>query len=382
MKPIAELRKEKDNLSRYIDRCNYYISLVKQRLLEIGRDYRQGRLTRGEYHDKVNTGLDGKSFRYYLGLYSDLIGRYKGKIRHIEKEIKSKGNNGKIISAFIVLVLISSAFLINQGDITGRVIFSMAESDVDFIDIDISESRNITWQLSGRGRLSTISLTGEYYGESALNIYLDIGENSKLIYRAENSQKFVEECGSACYLYEAPQDEYQLRVEMPKGSRLKISKINYVVSELKEFNIEPSNITIDLEDRRFIKKEFGIFNPRNRNFSVAIYAEGELTDYTTLYSSYEEFNENEPVKYIDYEIDVPFKIEPGSYKEKIVVRYLPAGKFEGEAPVEEYDIIVNVLPSELELLSPMKFNYAYLLGVLLLLVILGNLFFIFRKKGK
>ena len=381
MTSIAELRKEKQLLVSHINKCRYYNLLVREKLSEIGREYRKGKLSREDYHNKLNYGLEGKSFRYYTTLYGNLVKKYEKRIKEIDNEIKKKGRNkGAAISAILLVLLLSSLFMFNQTDITGKVVFSMVESNSDVLDMEFSESRSFTWIPVNRGRLNTISLTGEYLGEGGLRIYLDLEEESRLIYATESSSSFESECGNACYLYDTSQEEYIIRVELPKESSLTLERIDYLVSELEEFKISPSNLTINLTENRFIKNKFNIYNSRNKNFSVALYVEGDLAEYTTLYSSYEEFNDNDTVKQVSYDIDLPLKIEPGIYSEKIIVRYLPKGEFKGEAPTEEHEIVVNVGMSERQLLAPSKVNYVYVMIVLLVLVMLVNLAIFIRKK--
>lgn len=382
MKSIAEMRKEKQLLISYVNRCKYYISLVNESLEEIGKDYRNGRISQVDYQDKVHYGLEGKSFRYYISLYNGLIKKYESRIVWIDDKINKQGKNkGVLISTILILVILTSSFFIfDQGDITGRVVFSMVESNMDIVNKQFSENDSFVWTPENLGRLNTLSLTGEYVGEGIIRIYLDLEEESKLIYAAEGSSRFESECGNACYLYDTSQDEYNIRIEMPDGGRLDLGQIHYLISELEEFKISPLNITVNLTDNRFIRNKFGIYNSRNKNFSVAIYAEGELTEYTTLDSSYEGFQINDSMKYISYDIDLPLKIEPGVYNEKIIVRYLPDGKFMGEAPVEEHIVTVRVSESELEVLTPSKTNLVHILLILLGFVILINIIMFLKRK--
>lgn len=113
---------------------------------------------------------------------------------------------------------------------------------------------------------------------------------------------------------------------------------------------------------------------------MAIYAEGELTEYLSLHSSYEKFTDNDTVKYAGYEIDLPLKMPAGIYKEKIIVRYLPKSRFKGKAPSEEHEITVNVMQGEKDIFALKNRHYLYILAAVLGLVFLINGILLLRKK--
>ena len=168
-----------------------------------------------------------------------------------------------------------------------------------------------------------------------MSIFLETDSNSILLLRTDRSTSFNNICGAACHLNNISQTEYTIRVEITENNTLFLERIEYTVHDIQEMNVEPKET---IYDQRYVIRNFTIENPRNKNFSVAIYSEGELTDYTTLYSSYEEFTQKDTNKTINYEINLPPNIPLKTYKSKIIVRYLPKDVFEGYAPVEEHNI--------------------------------------------
>ncbi|MBD3163718.1 hypothetical protein GF323_00795 [Candidatus Woesearchaeota archaeon] len=379
MKSIKELRKEKQDLASYSGRCRYYISLLNEKMNSLARDYHTEKLSREQYHEMLERGLNGRSFRHYINTYNSLIRKYDARLEKLEKEIAKAGKRrGIAVTALILAVLMAALYAVNQPNITGKVVFSTVEGSSDILDIEFNRSAEFVWQPENSGRLNSVSLSGEYIGNGSLKIYLEIGEESKLIYAAESSSAFESECGNACYLYDSSQDEYTIRVEMPEGNELMLERMDYFVSELEEFRISPSNVTVNLAGNRFVKNKFEIYNTRNRNFSAAIYAEGELTEHVTLYRSYADFDANESVKEVRYDIDLPLDIKPGKYEEKIIVRYLPEQKFRGEAPKEEHKITV-IVKAEKELPSPGSNHGIIIVAALFLILWLNVVMFL---KGK
>lgn len=379
MKSVKDLRKEKQLLLSYVDKCKQYISQLQTRISELSIDYKKGKLTREGYLHYISQGVGGKSFRHYIQIYSSLLAQYHERIRRIDSELTRKGRQFGIL-AILILVFLSSLLVFTQPEMTGQVVFWLKEPHIDQISGVYMKSTNITWIPEKKGRLNAFAVTGEYQGKGSLKIYLDLEDESKLVYAAEESSQFESECQNACNLYQSLQDSYRVRIEMPEGNRLVISRIDYVVSELKEFSISPSNASYELSDTRLIINNFKIHNSRQKNFSVAIHAEGDLTKHTTLYDSYISFGEDDITKNLDYEIDLPLQISPGIYKEKIIVRYLTPTKFKGPAPVEEYQILVRVLPPELEKPSPWKLNYWQLmLGILAVMVVINVIIFFLKN---
>ncbi len=360
---LNELRKEKRIVLDYAARCRYYRTLVEENLIS---NHRQG------INRESIIPLEKQ-----IQEYSDLERSYENKAAKLEQKIQ-KSNHVIILCALFAVVLVGF-LLFNQTGITGNIVFSTITREADTSGISFNTSTNYTWVPNEKGRLNGMAISGEYRGDGPLRIYLDLKDGSRLIYAAESPSDFESECGNACYLHDNSQEEYIIRVEMQDGGKLKLDSIISMVSKLEEFLLSPKNVTIHLEENRFIRNKFGIYNSRKNNFSVVIYAEGSLTEYLTLNSSFEEFKETDEARYISYDIDLPFDIDSGTYEQRIVVRYVPDGPFKGETPKEVHLIQVNVLGEEKA--SPFRVNYLHAALIMLVIIMLFNIIFFIKRKA-
>ncbi len=352
----ARERIEKSDLLRQIALCERYLSYI-----ESNKDC-----------------YTIETFARYTKIYLEKINKLREKIDHLEGQKKKKGI---AISAIAILFIIAISFIAFNPEHTGNAIFSITKTSSLTDEMIFNESASFVINSSEIGRLNTIALSGKFEGEGELRIYLNSENGRKLIYGTFGSSDFNGECGSACYISE-PDKYHNISIEMGKGDHLRISKIDYMISELSQFEISPKNITVELKENRHVSGKISIYNSRRQNFSIAIFAEGEIAKYTTLYSSQEHFFSNESSKEIRYDIEMPYKIEAGKHSGKILVKYLPDGKFTGEVPTEEHTIMVNVKPMENEMRSEKKFGFKYLVVGLLVLVFIGNVFFFYRMRKK
>jgi len=346
MTSVMQLRKEKEMLLGHIQRYEHYISALDSRLhSEEGR----------------------KLYESHVKRFTDYIRKSRERIAKIDAQMM--GRSALLISA-IVIMIASSFFIFMYPDITGNIVFSIVES----------ESREVNWTFAQQGTrkfeyagfLTTLAVSGEYHGEGPLRIYLLLPEGKKLIFAAENATSFRDECGSVCYL-SLDEKKYDIEVSMPEGAYLQISRLSFAKAELSEFSIDPKEADFALEGNRLIKGKFTITNSRETEVYLALYAEGELTDYTTLSASSARLSPNSSVD-IRYDIDLPLQAKAGEYGEKIIVRYLPESEFTGPAPLEAHSISATIKGRQL---SP-KTNILYILAGILIL----NLIFFGRNIFK
>ena len=326
--PLAsKIRKEKEVLTNNITKC-------KNALLKLDQDLRtarisvvHGRLTQEEYLDYRNKVTEYKEY------YTNLIDDYSNQLK--TKDLGLVDNKIKLFSLVAVMILvIIGANIISEPSITGRVIFGMSKTYQTDISTEFNSSENITWNPVSP-EISSVSLTGEYKGKGTMSIFLETNSRWILLIRTDKSINFNNICGAACHLTNVSQSEYTVRVELTENNTLFLKNIEYTVHDIQEMDVQPKEA---IYDQRYVISNFTIENPRNKNFSVAIYSEGDLTDFTTLYSSYEEFKQNDTNKTINYEINLPPNMPLKTYDSKIIVRYLPRDVFEGYTPVEEHNI--------------------------------------------
>jgi len=363
MKSAHEMRTEKSLLSSHISKCRQYKEMLSESYKEIAGMHQSGMITREEYLKKVNEGLKGKSYGYFHNYYDSLIDCYESKINKIDGELKVRKHNAIVI---IVIMLLAVAAFMNPA-MTGNVVFSVTEQipDNEMIEF-VSDS---LYELDAAG-INAIHLTGRYEGEGSVNVYLVADDIEWLVYTAEQSSEFRGQCGNACFISEN-YDKYMLRVEIGDG-KIEIERIDYMLSDLREFSLDKNKAEYVMNDTRYIKDKFLIHNKYGHEAHFAVYGEGELTEYLTLNQAILELGENES-KEIIYDIDLPLDIKPGEYNEKIIVRFLAEDEFKGETPIEEFEINVKVLGDK---------GYMNMILFVLAIVFLINILFFFLKKKK
>ncbi|MBR9699942.1 hypothetical protein GOV09_05785 [Candidatus Woesearchaeota archaeon] len=370
MSSTERLRTEKEQLQESIMKCEQYLTQLDQRLNTLTKQLENKEIDELSYTMLTSTSLGGRSFGHYIYHYEDLIKGYQERIAKIDKKVKHKNTTVISVAAIFVAIMLSSLFL--NSDITGQITFSVIEALSDPIEREFNESVRVP--LDNTQALNTFTMTGKYNGTGFLRIYLDSPRQSYLVYGTDDPSTFKDECGQACYLQ--PEDNYTLRIQLSGQGSVKIEKVTYLFSELREFTLEPEVAIHNLTDNRFIKGSFDLVSKRGRDFSVALYGEGQLADYLTLYTSYADFRSS-PEQKISYDLDLPLQMAPGTYTSKIIVKYLPKDKFSGKTPEEVHDIVVNIRGREE---AAEEGSYLSILFTILIALFGINLiYFLYRK---
>lgn len=345
---IKEYREKIVELNKRIQLCCYYKNRLNQFVSELKSRLENNQINFEEYYHYLNKGLRNKSLNEWLNIYDNYIKLYSEKIKEYNSRInRLSQKRSKLIyiaPIAIILILISSFILFKPTGITGYTVFGEVITSTDTLNLEINETSEYIWIPTKKGKLNSLMVSGEVIGEGYAKIYLVTETKDFLIFYKETGINkttvlFSNDCIETCFL-NLEQESYKLKFEL-QGSKVRLESITYFTVEVIDIDVYPKVEVINFKQGLYAKKSFKILNNKNKHFKAVVYIIGQLNHSITLHKSLIELYPNESFKEIDYDILLPDELEPGVYKTKIIVRYLPDKAFTGSTPTAELEIQVN-----------------------------------------
>jgi hypothetical protein len=314
----------------------------------LNKKYLSKEISFEEYIRILRDELHGRTLEVLLKTYDALIYRYT---REKEKLLSSK-TKPRIVLAFAILfiiVLSVCAFYYGPG-ITGYTVFAQEKSSRDLISMHFNASGYYLWNLKHPQEFNSLMIAGRIMGVGTTKVYLVEAERRYLIYSKDSRTSetdFKDGCQETCMFPQHNMASYNLYAEL-NNTELVIESIGYFMLETYDIDAYPRKNSVVFEPN--VEKKFilTVLNKEKKNFDAFLYITGNLSSYITLSDSLIHFA-GEREKNITYELSLPSNYSEGIFSGEIIVRYLPKGKFKGEAPYTTHI---------LELIVPYNETYA------------------------
>ncbi len=351
---IKELEKKIIELNRRIRLCYDCKNKLNNYVSELNSRLSNNQISIKEHFYYLNQVLKNKSLNEWLAGYDNKVKIYSEKIKEYNSKIDKLSRPNKIIylAPILIIAILIASFVMFKPEITGYAVFGEVITYTDKVDLEINRSYEYIWVPTKKGKLNSVMILGEIIGGGYAKVYLVTEVKDYLIYYKEPGQDKVilnNECMESCFL-NLQQESYKLRFEL-KDTKIKLESITYFTVEIVDIDVYPKIEVIDFKPGLYEKKQFKILNSKYKNFKAVVYVEGNLNQSITLKESFVEVYENESFREIEYDVVLPNKLEPGTYKTKIIVRYVPDKPFTGTTPKAELEIEVRV-PYETGYIEP------------------------------
>lgn len=381
---LNKYRKKIGLLRSRIKYCTELKKQTKQFVLNLNNKYDSQLVTYNEYLKTLNETFNNKSPNDWINNYNKQIDECHRKISYYKEKLEKSSpieiRGEYLVISIIILLSLGMFGLFQFGGITGLVTFTESVSNIDILNLTISEDTEFIWDLEYPRGINSILATGEIIGKGSAKIYLEHQGQLFLIYEKDNNEskfEFDSKCIETCVLPTLSSDSYKLIINV-ENSTLLLKSLSYFKFELFDIEIEPKENKLEFEPHLYKTYEVKVINKEKQNFNVAIFIEGSLNESITLYNHTLELNPEDEFKTFRYSIDLGKEVESNKNRARIIVKYLPDKEFTGSTPTEIHRI--EIVNKE----TPIKENIInkWIVIIVLLVIITNIIWSLYLRKRK